>query len=434
VSSPTTAPGARVGRPAPALLVSGYFAVALACWLAATIALLGARSAFAAGAVWAPEVLFAVHLVALGFLPLAVAGGSLHILPTLLRTNLSRWRGVAALPLLCAGPLLAYAIAHDLERAVWVSAAAETAGFFLVAWELTALVVRAPRGRLLLASRTGVLLSTTHAAAALAVGAVLADRGWRPFAGIAHERLIAVHLHLAVIGWLTLLLVTVGRTLGPMLALAPAEPPRRAPVEELVLTGGLWLLIAGFLFGSRTLEAAGALVILAALVRFVALMARVAREHRLPLPEGPLLHFLAGLFFLVQAAVLGLGMVLGAFPVTPQRLVAYVLALLVGWAAGATLGHVGKLLSLSLWAWWPPGPRPKQAALYPRRLWFAEAIAFAAGIEIAVDGVLAGSTTAIAAGAVLLVGAALLACIGALTSVLAGRPAVRSWPAFRATA
>ena len=395
------------------------------------MALVAAREELAAGAVWAPQVLLAVHLVALGFLPLAVSGGALHILPTLLRTDLSRLRGPAALPLLCAGPLLAYAIAHDLEWLLWPCALAETVGFVLVGWELVVLTLQAPRGRLLLVSRAGVLLSTLHAAAALALGALLAEREQRPLWGIPHERLIAIHLHLAVIGWLTLLLVTVGRTLGPMLALAPAEPPRRAPLEELAITGGLWLLLAGFALDARPLELAGGLLTLAVLVRFATLMARVGREHRLDLPEGPLLHFLTGLFFLAQAALLGLSMLLG-LAVTPRRLVAYVLALLVGWAAGATLGHLGKLLSLSLWAWWPPGPRPKQAALYPRRLWLVEAVAFAAGLEVIVDGVLAGSTATVTAGGALLLAAAGAACLGAVLTLRAGRPALRLRPAVRA--
>jgi len=424
MSGGSRSPGARVGRPAPAWLVAAYFVAALVCWLLAALALVAAREELAAGALWGPRVLLAVHLVALGFLPLAVTGGALHILPTLLRTDLSRLRGPVALPLIAAGPFLAYAIAHDLEWLLWPSALAETAGFLLVGWELTALAVRAPRARMLLASRTGVLLSTLHAAAALAVGVVLAERGWRSLAGIPHERLIAIHLHLAVIGWLTLLLVTVGRTLGPMLALAPSEPPRRAPLDELALTGGLWLLLAGLAIGVRALELAGGLLVVAVLLRFAALMARVGREHRRDLPEGPLLHFLTGLFFFAQAALLGLALVLG-LAATPRRLVAYVVALLVGWTAGATLGHVGKLLSLSAWAWWPPGPRPKQAALYPRRLWLAEAAAFAVGMETVVGGVLAGSQAAVAAGGGLLVAAAGTACAGALLTLHAGRPALR---------
>ena len=111
----------------------------------------------------------------------------LHVLPTLLRNDASRVRGSAALPLLCAGPLLAYAIAHGHDTLRWVAASAETAGFVVVAWEIVTLVVRAPADRMLLASRFGVLLSTVHAAAALGVGAALADRGWKPLLGIPHD-------------------------------------------------------------------------------------------------------------------------------------------------------------------------------------------------------------------------------------------------------
>lgn len=415
-----TGGGPRVGRPAGARLVAGYFGAALTCWAAAAVVLLLAARDLAAGGFAAPDVLLALHLVALGFLPLAVTGAALHVLPTLLRNDATAWRGRLALPLLCAGPALAVGIAHDLDAVVWPTAAAETVGFALVAWELVSLAVRAPSGRMLLASRSGIVLSTLHAAAALVFGGALAAREWRPLWGIPHERAIAIHLHLAALGWLTLLLLAVGRTLGPMLAMAPAAPRRRAPSEELILTGGLWLLLVGLALGRRSLELPGAALVLVAVGRFALLMAGVARRHRLDVPEGPLLHLATGLFFGLQAAVLGVGMLLG-LEVTPRRLVAYVCSLLVGWAAGATLGHLGKLLSLSAWTWWPPGPRPKQAALYPAGIWLAEAIAFALGVEAVVDGVLAGSHGAVAAGGVLLVGSAALALAGASFTVRAGR-------------
>ncbi|HZQ64745.1 MAG TPA: hypothetical protein VFA66_05930 [Gaiellaceae bacterium] len=415
--------GARVGRPAPLRLVACYFTAALACWLAAAATLAAAAPDLAHAGFAAADVLLAVHLVALGFLPLAVAGAALHVLPTLLRNDASALRGWAALPLLCAGPALAVGVARGLDALIWPTAAAETLGFVLVAWELVALVLRAPRGRLLLASRAGILLSTLHAAAALAVGAGLAARGWRPLLGVPHERAIAIHLHLAVLGWLTLLIVVVGRTLGPMLALAPAAGRRRAPVEELALTAGLWLLLGGFALDVTALELSGAGLALGAVAAFAVLMSRVARQHRLAGLEGPLTHLVTGLFFLGQAAVLGIGMLLG-LGASPRRLTAYVVSLLVGWAAGVTLGHLGKLLSLSAWTWWPPGPRPKQAGLYPRRLWLAEAIAFGLGVEAAVDGALAGSTGLVRLGAVLLLGSAVAAAAAAAWTLRRGLPAL----------
>ena len=418
-----TAAGPRVGRPASAPLVASYFVAALGAWLAATLVLALAAPELARGAVIDPQTLLAVHLVGVGFLPLAVTGGALHVLPTLLRNDASAWRGWAALPLLCAGPPLALGIAHDVDPLIWTAAPAETLGFALVAWELLGYAVRAPRGRMLLASRSGVALSTLHAAAALVFGGALAVREFRPLWGIPHDRAIGIHLHLAALGWLTLLLVAVGRTLGPMLAMAPAAPRRRFPLEELAVAAGTWLVLLGLALGERPLSLAGAALVLLGVGRFAALMARVAREHRLDVPEGPLVHFATGLFFLAQAAVLAVAMLLG-LEVTPRRLVAYVVALLVGWAAGATLGHVGKLLSLSAWTWWPPGPRPKQAELYQARLWLAEAVRFAVGVELVVDAALGGSAALVAAGGALLVGSALLALAGATLTLRAAVPAL----------
>jgi hypothetical protein len=98
----------------------------------------------------------------------------------------------------------------------------------------------------------------------------------------------------------------------------------------------------------------------------------------------------------------------------PAHLLEWTVALLaLGWAAGITLGHLGKLLSLSAWAWWPPGPRPKQADLYPRRTWLAEAVLFAAGAELLAVGALAGSAPLARAGGACLLAAALAALAGA---------------------
>jgi hypothetical protein len=232
---------------------------------------------------------------------------------------------------------------------------------------------------------------------------------------------VLIHFHVALIGWLALLIVTVGRTLGPMLALAPTAPPRAWPLEELVLTGGLWLLAAG-IAASRPLAFAGAVLILVALGRFGAQMLRVARTRRIAI-EGPLAHLVAGVVFLVEAAVLGFAVLADAVD-ADRALTAYAFLLLFGWAAGITAGHLPKLLSLSAWAWWPPGPRPKQADLYPRRLAQAEALLFAAGVETLALGVLVSSAAAARVGASLVAVSAVL-LTGAAADVLRRKAARR---------
>jgi hypothetical protein len=317
----------------------------------------------------------------------------------------------AALPLLAGGFLVPPGLAFDLPALVWPGATLLAAGLALVLSELLGLVRRAPGHRTLVVSRTGVALSCLHVTGALVLGAVVFSHGDAPVAGISHERWVLAHLQLAVFGWLTMLIVTVGRTLGPMLAQAPAAPARRFPWSEPALTAGLWTLLAGVLTASTPATLAGGCVILLTLALFARLMVGVARTRRMEL-EAPLAHLLTGVLFLLQAAALGAAVLVGAIA-TRTGLIAHVVLLLVGWAGGVTLGHIGKLLSLSLWVWWPPGPRPKQATLYPRRVWLAEAAAFVAGVELLAAGVLVGSTGAARAGGAVLVAAAALASAGA---------------------
>jgi hypothetical protein len=400
--------GRAVGGPIALGLLASYIGVALAGWAAGAVALLVSTPELAARDPLATQVVLAVHLVALGLLPLAVTGASFHLLPVLLRNEVRHPRGLqVALPLLAGGFLVAAGVAFDGAALLWSGAGLLSAGLVLVLWELFGLVLRAPGDRTLVVSRVGVALSGASAAAALALGAIVFSHGDAPVAGVAHARWLLVHLHLAVIGWLTLLIVTVGRTLAPMLALAPAPRPRRFPASELLLTAGLWTLLAGIAAASDPAAAVGGLLIVATLGKFAVGTARAARARRMGI-EAPLLHLLAGVAFLLQAAVVGAAVLAGRLA-TPTGLTAYVLFLLLGWAAGVTLGHIGKLLSLSLWVWWPPGPRPKQTALYPRRAWLAEASVFALGVELLATGTLAGTAGVVRVGGVLLVAAAALA-------------------------
>jgi hypothetical protein len=392
-----------VGGPVARSLLAAYIGSALAAWLAAAVAMIAAADDFAAGNPLATAPVLAVHLVALGALPLAVSGASFHILPVMLRNDLPSQRLLwLALPLLGGGLLVAPGVATGSGGLVWVGAALLAAGLAIVLAEILALVVRAPRGRLLVASRVGVALSCAHVVAALVAGTVTFEHGGVEW--------LLVHLHLGLIGWIALLVVTVGRNLGPMLAQAPAAPRRSWPVEELALVAGLWVLLAGIALRERALTLAGGVIVVVAAASFGTLMLRVLRTRRAPI-EAPLAHLVVGNAFLVQAAAAGLAVAAGAGGM--RLLVAYVVLLLLGWAGGVVIGHAGKLLSLSLWVWWPPGPRPKQSALYPRRLGVVEAAVFALAVETLAIGNVAGTTAVARVGAVLLAMSAALAAGGA---------------------
>lgn len=376
------------------------------------------------GAVSGTRPVAAAHLVALVFFPFAVAAAVWQLLPVMLRTDPARpWARWVALALVGAGAPLALGVALESRVLVVPSAAALGVGLVLLLAELASLVRRAPRGKRLVVSRPAVALAGAHAAIAFALGAVLfADDGAAPL-GVPYERLLLVHLTVALVGWLTVMILAVGRTLVPMLGLAPAAPPRRVPVPELTLLAGLWLFVAGVAWPVDVLAGLGILTMLAALAVPARRFLQVARRGTIGWREGPVAHVTIGLVFVAQAAALALAALAGVGD--PRRAaIAAVVLLGIGWTVGVVAAHLGKLLSLSGWGSWPPGPRPKQAALYPRRGWRLELAAFGLGVELLAVGILAGASGPARAGAGLLVVASLLAAgCGAETirRVVAGR-------------
>ncbi len=132
--------------------------------------------------------------------------------------------------------------------------------------------------------------------------------------------------------------------------------------------------------------------------------------------EGPVAHVALGLAFLLQAAALTLAATADAVG-GRRAAVAAVLLVGLGWAVGVVVGHAGKLISLSGWGSWPPGPRPRQEALYPRAAWTVEAVFFAAGVQTLAVGVLGGWDGVARAGAALLALAAAVALACALETV-----------------
>lgn len=399
------------GAPVRPAVVAALFAVGLTAWMAATIVLFTAADDLTSGNPLAGRLVLAVHLVTVVVLPAAVTAAALHLLPVMLRNDLRRPALLPLLPALLAGGfLVAVGVGFDQVWLTWPGATLVATGLTLVVWQLIGLLLAAPRGRKIVVSRLGVGLVCVHVVATLLLGMVIYSRGDRALAGIPHGRLVLIHLHLAIIGWLALLIITVGRTLIPMLALAPAAPRRVLPLDEAGLSLGLWVLIAGIALTSSSLEALGGVLIAIALGRFAILVARTLRQRRAQTIEAPLGHVLIGVACIAQAIVVAAAVRADVLS-SDRGMEAYVLLILVGWAVGITLGHAGKLMSLSVWASWPPGPRPKQHQLYPRRLWQAETILFALAVEALVAATMLGVATLARAAAALLSTSAITAAV-----------------------
>jgi hypothetical protein len=196
-----------------------------------------------------------------------------------------------------------------------------------------------------------------------------------------------------------------------MLGLAAAAERRRRPLAEATIAAGLWIYVLGLGAETDAVAAAGVAVMTAGFAPVAVLFARVVRRGRIGIREGPVAHVAVGIVFLLEAAVLGVAGALGGIDGRRAGIAAVIL-LGLGWAVGVILGHLGKLVSLSGWGSWPPGPRPSQQALYPRRIWQLEVAVFAVGVELVAAGVLFDSSLVARGGSSLLVAAATAASAG----------------------
>lgn len=413
-------PTVHTGRPAPFSLTAPAYLAATAGWVAAAIALAFAAADLAAGAIWQQSVVLATHLVALAVLPGAVAAAVWQLLPIMLRNDPPRTgRRPLVLALLLAGGPLAAGITLDAGWLIAVAAALLGAGLLLLVAELAALVRGAPRTEQYPVSRPAVALAATHAVLAFALGAAIAADGSPEPLGIGFERALLIHLSLALIGWLTVLIAVVGRTLVPQLGLAAAPPLRSKPLVELGIVAGLWIYLGGLASGADSAVAAGIVVMLVSFAPSACIFAGTALERQAGLRDAQIGHVAVGLLMLLQAVALGLLAAFGA--VEPRRATIVCIVLVgLGWAVGVVVGHLGKLASLSAWGSWPPGPRPKQGALYPRRVWQVELVLFVVAVELLAAGVLTESSRLALAGALLLVGAAAAAALGTAVTVRRG--------------
>lgn len=403
---------AATGRPAPFAVTAPAYSIAVLGWIATAIALTASADELARGAIADEQPVLAAHLAGLVLFPFAVAAAAWQLLPVMLRNDppTVRARPLALVLLMAAVPLAA-TVAAEREGVATVLAALVAGGIALLVTELAALVRGAPSGRLLVVSRPAVIVAAGHAAIAFALGLVAAVGSGPDRLGVPYERFLLVHLSIALIGWLTILIATVGRTLVPMLGLSSAAGPRKLPLAELTIAIGLWVYVLGVATATDALGAAGIVVMVAGLAPVARRFARVAGTGRIGVREGPVAHVAVGLVLLLEAAALGVAGALGAIDGRRSAIAAVVL-LGLGWAAGVILGHLGKLASLSGWGSWPPGPRPSQRALYPRRLWQAEVALFAVGVQVFAAGALVESTPVARAGGMVLLAAAVAAAAG----------------------
>ena len=338
--------GGPPGRAPSVVLPLGYLATAAAAFVLAALALPGLGAALA-GHYYHPRILALTHVLALGWITLAIMGASYQIIPVVIERPLfseplAWWQ----LPGLAAGILgmVGHFWIGSWDGLAW-AAALVGAGILahvinvaqsvrgLARWSFTARGVALALGGLTLTVAFGITLAMTHGAHVFPGGLL----------GAVHA-----HFHLALLGWIAPMIVAVAARVYPMFLLAPEPGGWGASVQLGGLGLGVPALVLGLMLGRPALVAPGAVAVAVALgVHAWWVVGFARRRKRLTLDWG-LRFVLTGTACLAPLGALGLALALGVGS-GPRVALAYAVLALGGWVSLTIVGMMLKIVPFLVW-------------------------------------------------------------------------------------
>jgi hypothetical protein len=290
-----------------------------------------------------PHVLAVVHSFTLGWISLTMIGVLYQFVPALTKQAVP-WRGASGVPVALfaigtCGMIPHFWIGH-LEGMSW-SADMVLAGVVLFAAQMLPPLVRAWRWGD--ATIIGIFAAVCWLLATALLGGLYAFDKIHPFLGGSVLSNIAAHAHLGLVGWITLTICAVSYRMV-VAFLAPAETLASSARGQILCLAATAPLLALALLLRSTLAIVPALAIVASLVWYALILARLARSRR-AVVDWSLRHVAAAMAHLGVAAVLGLSLfAVGADSEEGGRIAAaYGILLLVGWISNYIVGVANRM-------------------------------------------------------------------------------------------
>jgi hypothetical protein len=342
------AAGGLVARNAPPLRLPGeHFAAAVAFWLLGAAALVWVAPDIAAGAFPAAHVVATVHLFTLGWITTTILGALYQFLPVALGVPIRSER-LAHLSYALYVPGLALFVgallAHQMGMML-AGAALFGTGLLLFCGNLAATLKRAPERNL---SWWSLAFAAFFLVSTIVLGVSLAGNLQWDYLGAKRFLAIAVHLHVAIAGWVLLVVVGVAHRLLPMFLLSHGASERPGWWAMRLLAAGTALLLVMHHALSPGVIGAIALLLGAGVASFLMQAALFFRHKKKPALD-PGLRLAA-----VALALLLFALVLAPFFLThgiaaPRVATAYVAALIFGALSLFVAGHYYKILPFLIW-------------------------------------------------------------------------------------
>jgi hypothetical protein len=323
-----------------------YLGASAAAFTLAALAL-PTLSAELTGHYYHPRLLALTHVVSLGWITLAIMGASYQMIPVAIERRLwserlatwqlgamaggiagmvghfwtGRWTGLAWAAMLVA----AGALSHVINVALSLRG--------LPRWSFTARGLALGLAGLTLTVAFGMTLAATHGHDVFPGGILSA---------------VHAHFHLALLGWITPMILGVAARVYPMFLLAPEPGKLGGRVQLWGLGLGVPTVVAGFLLGQVLLLVEGVIAVAVALAVHVAWVVSFARHRKRPALDWGLRFVLTGTACVAPAT--GLGLVVLLHPGGAPRLaISYAVVALGGWVSLTIVGMMLKIVPFLVW-------------------------------------------------------------------------------------
>lgn len=382
----------------PSLRLPGeHFAAALFFLCVGSLGLIWIAPELAAGLYLSPHVAGVTHCFTLGWLSMTIFGALYQLLPVALGVSIRSER---------AGHLsfwtFAPGVALFASGVAFSSVDLRYTGIGLITIAIVCLLINVGLSLRRVAKRDVIWAAVTTAISFLTVtlllGALLARNLQTSFLGDARIRVLTTHLHVAMLGWVLVMIIGISHRLLPMFLLAHTARTQWTRRALAFVAPGVVVLGCGLATNHRiagvSISWVGVTLVEAGVVCFLRQAWLFFRARKRPRLDAGLRHAAVALIFLGCAAILAPVVMLSGMDA--RRLdTSYVLLGLLG---GLSLYVVGQFYKVVPFLAWMArfhddmGKRrvPTVAQLYSSRIAHTDLLLFVLGIVGMFAGVLTG--------------------------------------------
>ena len=340
----------------PALRLPGqHFVVALVFLALGSAGLVWIAPELAAGLYLSPHVTGVTHCFTLGWLTTTIFGALYQLLPVALGARI-RSKSLGYVSLWCYAPGVALFATGVAAQSLML----RDAGIVLVTVGILCLIINVAYSLRVATKRdevwAAIAIALFFLSSTLALGMVLARNLHTGFLAAARVRVLGVHLHVAMIGWVLIMIVGISHRLLPMFLLAHSASMRLTRCAIGLLAAGVLTLVAGVLCGLAELPAAtstaiawtGLAMIEGGILCYLLQVRRVFVARMRPKLDAGLLHVPVSLSFLAASALLGPFVLYGGVAL-PRLDIAYVTLGLLGGLTLFAIGQFYKIVPFLIW-------------------------------------------------------------------------------------